>query len=121
MDMVCGARSGSSSGRRMSSGRGSSAASTSGPSFVPPPLAAATSPSSVPPPLTVGASTVHETKDAVNPQERRGNFYDGTLWEENELKRPPTFQEVFDKTYKKKGTNQYISDRAREVVESYSQ
>ncbi|MQL87220.1 hypothetical protein Taro_019755 [Colocasia esculenta] len=38
---------------------------------------------------------------------------------EKELKRPPTFQEVFDKTHKKKGTDQYISDRARE--ESYSQ
>ncbi|MQM20877.1 hypothetical protein Taro_053908 [Colocasia esculenta] len=40
---------------------------------------------------------------------------------ENELKRPPTFQEVFDKTHKKKGTDQYISERAREVAESYSQ
>ncbi|MQL96118.1 hypothetical protein Taro_028793 [Colocasia esculenta] len=39
---------------------------------------------------------------------------------EKELKRPPTFQEVFDKTHKKKGTDQYISDRAREVA-SYSQ
>ncbi|MQM14107.1 hypothetical protein Taro_047035, partial [Colocasia esculenta] len=39
---------------------------------------------------------------------------------EKELKRPPTFQEVFDKTPKKKGTYQYISDKAREVVESYS-
>ncbi|MQL98303.1 hypothetical protein Taro_031016 [Colocasia esculenta] len=39
---------------------------------------------------------------------------------ENELKQRPTFQEVFDKTHKKKGTDQYISDRAREVV-SYSQ
>ncbi|MQM10566.1 hypothetical protein Taro_043460 [Colocasia esculenta] len=29
--------------------------------------------------------------------------------------------EVFDKTHKKKGTNQYVSNRAREVVESYSQ
>ncbi|MQL96530.1 hypothetical protein Taro_029205 [Colocasia esculenta] len=37
-DMVHGARSGSSSGRRMSRGRGSSAASASGPSSVPPPL-----------------------------------------------------------------------------------
>ncbi|MQL82256.1 hypothetical protein Taro_014726 [Colocasia esculenta] len=36
-----------------------------------------------------------------------------------DLKRPPTFQEVFDKTHKKKGTDQYISDRARE--ELYSQ
>ncbi|MQM04196.1 hypothetical protein Taro_036996 [Colocasia esculenta] len=40
---------------------------------------------------------------------------------EKELKRPPTFQEAFDKTHKKKGTDQYISDRAREVAESYSQ
>ncbi|MQM12060.1 hypothetical protein Taro_044974 [Colocasia esculenta] len=35
---------------------------------------------------------------------------------ENELKRPPTFQEVFDKTHKKKGTDQYISKRAQEVA-----
>ncbi|MQL82356.1 hypothetical protein Taro_014826 [Colocasia esculenta] len=40
---------------------------------------------------------------------------------EKELKRPPSFQEVIDKTHKKKGTDQYISDRAREVAESYSQ
>ncbi|MQL74207.1 hypothetical protein Taro_006583 [Colocasia esculenta] len=40
---------------------------------------------------------------------------------EKELKWPPTFQEVFDKTHKKKGIDQYISDRAREVAESYSQ
>ncbi|MQM13823.1 hypothetical protein Taro_046749 [Colocasia esculenta] len=40
---------------------------------------------------------------------------------EKELKRPLTFQEVFDKTHKKKGTDQYISDRAQEVAESYSQ
>ncbi|MQL73934.1 hypothetical protein Taro_006287 [Colocasia esculenta] len=39
---------------------------------------------------------------------------------EKELKRPPTFQEVFDKIHKKKGTDQYISDKAREVA-SYSQ
>ncbi|MQM23501.1 hypothetical protein Taro_056566 [Colocasia esculenta] len=37
------------------------------------------------------------------------------------LKRLPTFQEVFDRTHKKKGTDQYISDRTREVAESYSQ
>ncbi|MQL80601.1 hypothetical protein Taro_013043 [Colocasia esculenta] len=30
-------------------------------------------------------------------------------------------QEVFDKTHKKKGTDQYTSDRAREVAESYNQ
>ncbi|MQL77839.1 hypothetical protein Taro_010265 [Colocasia esculenta] len=43
------------------------------------------------------------------------------MFMENELKWPLTFQEVFDKTHKKKGTNQYISDRAREVAELYSQ
>ncbi|MQL81941.1 hypothetical protein Taro_014400, partial [Colocasia esculenta] len=35
---------------------------------------------------------------------------------EKELKRPLSFQEVFDKSHKKKGTDQYISDRAREVA-----
>ncbi|MQL68973.1 hypothetical protein Taro_001283 [Colocasia esculenta] len=40
---------------------------------------------------------------------------------EKELKWLLTFQEVFDKTHKKKGTDQYISDRAREVAELYSQ
>ncbi|MQL79212.1 hypothetical protein Taro_011639 [Colocasia esculenta] len=39
---------------------------------------------------------------------------------ENELKWSTTFQEVFDKTHKKKGTDQYISNRAQEVAESYS-
>ncbi|MQL94693.1 hypothetical protein Taro_027357, partial [Colocasia esculenta] len=39
---------------------------------------------------------------------------------EKELKRPP-IQEVFDKTHKKKGTDQYISDRAQEVTECYNQ
>ncbi|MQL83616.1 hypothetical protein Taro_016119 [Colocasia esculenta] len=89
--MVRGARSGSNSGRRMSSGRGSSAASVSSPSSVPPPLAAgsdqftplpptivAFGPSSVPPPLAAGpsvsappallagASTVPEAEDVVS-------------------------------------------------------
>ncbi|MQL89296.1 hypothetical protein Taro_021859 [Colocasia esculenta] len=39
---------------------------------------------------------------------------------EVQLKRPPQFQELFDETYKKKGTNDYISEKAREVAESYS-
>ncbi|MQL77755.1 hypothetical protein Taro_010178 [Colocasia esculenta] len=52
-DMVRGARSGSSSGRRLSSGRGSSAASASGPSSVPPPLTAG---QFMPPLPTVAAS-----------------------------------------------------------------
>ncbi|MQL88859.1 hypothetical protein Taro_021431 [Colocasia esculenta] len=39
---------------------------------------------------------------------------------EVQLKRPPQFQELFDKTHKKKGTNYYISEKAREVAESYS-
>ncbi|MQL84863.1 hypothetical protein Taro_017374 [Colocasia esculenta] len=40
---------------------------------------------------------------------------------EKKLKWPLTFQEVFDKTHKKKETNKYISYRARKVAESYSQ
>ncbi|MQM09419.1 hypothetical protein Taro_042289 [Colocasia esculenta] len=44
-----------------------------------------------------------------------------TIMKEKELKRLLTFQDVFDRTHKKKGTDQYISDRAREVAESYSQ
>ncbi|MQL88461.1 hypothetical protein Taro_021025 [Colocasia esculenta] len=39
---------------------------------------------------------------------------------ENELKRPLTFHEVFDKTHKKKGTDQYISDIVQDDAESYS-
>ncbi|MQM19689.1 hypothetical protein Taro_052697 [Colocasia esculenta] len=81
----------------------------------------ASGPSSVAPPLATGAYTVLEAKDVVSLQEGGGSFYDGTLQKEKELKRPPTFQEVFDKTHKKKGTDQYISDRSREVAESYSQ
>ncbi|MQM22115.1 hypothetical protein Taro_055163 [Colocasia esculenta] len=37
-----------------------------------------------------------------------------------QLKCPSTFHEVFDKAHKKKGTNQYINDRARKVAELYS-
>ncbi|MQM11410.1 hypothetical protein Taro_044319 [Colocasia esculenta] len=105
--MVRGARSGSSSGRRLSSGRGSSTASASGP-FVPPPLAAVLSshasyasypcdrlgsiyassfygrPSaSAPPVFLAGASTMPEVEDDVNLQEGGGSFYDGTLREES--------------------------------------
>ncbi|MQL99408.1 hypothetical protein Taro_032133, partial [Colocasia esculenta] len=71
-------------------------------------------------------STIMKVNRAANPM---ANMHTG--WSisfathqsrlENELKRLPTFQEVFDRTHKKKGTDQYISDRAREVAESYSQ
>ncbi|MQL98403.1 hypothetical protein Taro_031117 [Colocasia esculenta] len=36
------------------------------------------------------------------------------------LKRPPQFQGLFDQTHKKKGTDDDISQKAREVAESYS-
>ncbi|MQM14870.1 hypothetical protein Taro_047804 [Colocasia esculenta] len=39
---------------------------------------------------------------------------------EAQLKRPSQFQELFDQTHKKKGTDDYISQKAREVAESYS-
>ncbi|MQL94353.1 hypothetical protein Taro_027004, partial [Colocasia esculenta] len=37
-----------------------------------------------------------------------------------QLKRPPQFQELFDQIHKNKGTDDYISQKAREVAESYS-
>ncbi|MQM19509.1 hypothetical protein Taro_052514, partial [Colocasia esculenta] len=40
---------------------------------------------------------------------------------EKEIKRPLTFQEVLYKMHKKKGTDQYISNKAQEVVKSYGQ
>ncbi|MQM01157.1 hypothetical protein Taro_033907 [Colocasia esculenta] len=208
-DMVRGARSGSSSGKRMSSGRGFSAASgsgqftpppptvpTSGPFSVPPPLAAGSGQFTPPPPRVLGSGQFTPSPAIVHfsgpiyrfndfPMEVQELLYqmfmsaDPTLWRERaptwmrrdyweglcniwaaerwqetsttmkvnraaileankhtsgsvsfathqsrlekELKRPPTFQEVFDKTYKKKGMNQHISDRAREVTELYSQ
>ncbi|MQM08470.1 hypothetical protein Taro_041327 [Colocasia esculenta] len=39
---------------------------------------------------------------------------------EEKFKRPPQFQELFYQTHKKKGTDDYISEKAREVAESYS-
>ncbi|MQM15554.1 hypothetical protein Taro_048500 [Colocasia esculenta] len=77
-DMVRGARSGSSSARRSSRGRGLFAASAFGPSSVPPPLAAGSSEFTPPPPrvpgpsvsappaFLAGASTVPEEEDAVS-------------------------------------------------------
>ncbi|MQM21439.1 hypothetical protein Taro_054479 [Colocasia esculenta] len=39
---------------------------------------------------------------------------------EAQLKRPPQFQELFYQTHRKKGKDDYISEKAREVAESYS-
>ncbi|MQL78613.1 hypothetical protein Taro_011046 [Colocasia esculenta] len=39
---------------------------------------------------------------------------------EVQFKRPPQFRELFDETNKKKGADDYISEKAREVAESYS-
>ncbi|MQL93926.1 hypothetical protein Taro_026566 [Colocasia esculenta] len=71
-------------------------------------------------------STIMKVNRAANPE---ANMHTGGSVSfathqsrlEKELKRPPTFSEVFDRTHKKKGTDIYISDRAREVAESYSQ
>ncbi|MQM01877.1 hypothetical protein Taro_034636 [Colocasia esculenta] len=71
-------------------------------------------------------STTMKVNRAVNPEANMHtsgsvSFATHQSRLKKELKRPPTFQEVIDKTYKKKGTDQYISDRAREVMDSYSQ
>ncbi|MQM14923.1 hypothetical protein Taro_047858 [Colocasia esculenta] len=62
------------------------------------------------------ATNIHNNESESGCQSRGQHAY---KWEK-ELKRPPTFQEVFDKTLKKKGTDQYISDRAQEVATQVS-
>ncbi|MQL94989.1 hypothetical protein Taro_027651 [Colocasia esculenta] len=37
----------------------------------------------------------------------------------HELERAPTFRELFDRTHKRKGTNDYVSKSARTIVETY--
>ncbi|MQL92839.1 hypothetical protein Taro_025477 [Colocasia esculenta] len=71
-------------------------------------------------------STIMKVNQAANPEANMHtsgyvSFATHQSRLEKELKRPLTFQEVFDKTHKKKGTDQYISDRAQEVAESYNQ
>ncbi|MQM07330.1 hypothetical protein Taro_040168 [Colocasia esculenta] len=66
-------------------------------------------------------STIMKVNRAANPEANMhtGGYVSFTTHQsrlEKELKRLPTFQEVFDRTHKKKGTDQYISDRAREVA-----
>ncbi|MQL71515.1 hypothetical protein Taro_003835, partial [Colocasia esculenta] len=41
-------------------------------------------------------------------------------WENNHVyKRAPTFLELFDKTHKRKGTDDYVSESARTIAETY--
>ncbi|MQL76880.1 hypothetical protein Taro_009276 [Colocasia esculenta] len=37
----------------------------------------------------------------------------------HELERAPTFRELFDRTHKRKGTNDYVSESARTIAETY--
>ncbi|MQL78737.1 hypothetical protein Taro_011155, partial [Colocasia esculenta] len=37
----------------------------------------------------------------------------------HELEHAPTFRELFDRTHKRKGTNDYVSERARTIAETY--
>ncbi|MQL70835.1 hypothetical protein Taro_003168 [Colocasia esculenta] len=130
--MVRGGRSGSSS-RRGIRGRALFPASVSGspssertpplpsglvagPSSASPSVPAAVGASSESPPVVAEPASIHESygRGAVSicmDDDRK----------EKELKRQPTFSEVFDRTHKKKGTYAYISDRARVVAQSYSQ
>ncbi|MQL83636.1 hypothetical protein Taro_016121 [Colocasia esculenta] len=71
-------------------------------------------------------STIMKVNQAANPEANMHtsgsvSFATHQSRLEKELKRLQTFQEVFDRTHKKKGKDQYIRDRAREVAESYSQ
>ncbi|MQM04858.1 hypothetical protein Taro_037663 [Colocasia esculenta] len=37
----------------------------------------------------------------------------------HELERSPTFRELFDQTHKRKGTDDYVSESARTIAETY--
>ncbi|MQL72663.1 hypothetical protein Taro_005003 [Colocasia esculenta] len=37
----------------------------------------------------------------------------------HELERAPTFRELFDRTHKQKGTDDYVSESARTIAETY--
>ncbi|MQM15066.1 hypothetical protein Taro_048003 [Colocasia esculenta] len=41
------------------------------------------------------------------------------MFTHHELKRAPTFRELFDRTHKRKGTDDYVSESARMIVETY--
>ncbi|MQL85039.1 hypothetical protein Taro_017553 [Colocasia esculenta] len=89
-------------------------------------LTASTSPShmesgSAPPPskpVHVDDETSHHEGDGSYNEMMRGVWINEEY--EAQLKRPHKFQQLFDQTYKKKGTDDYISQKAREVAESYS-
>ncbi|MQM10499.1 hypothetical protein Taro_043400, partial [Colocasia esculenta] len=48
---------------------------------------------------------------------------DPTAWMDygprHELERAPTFRELFDRTHKQKGTDDYVSESARTIAETY--
>ncbi|MQM19019.1 hypothetical protein Taro_052020 [Colocasia esculenta] len=48
---------------------------------------------------------------------------DPTVWMDynpcHELERAPTFRELFDQTHKQKGTDDYVSESARTIAETY--
>ncbi|MQM05066.1 hypothetical protein Taro_037871 [Colocasia esculenta] len=109
----------------MSSGRGSSAASASGPSSVPPPLAAgsgqftpppptvaASGPPFVPPPLAAGPSVftppaflagvsmVPVAEDVVSLPERGGRFYNGSLFNDFQMNVQELLYQMFMSNYR---------------------
>ncbi|MQM23658.1 hypothetical protein Taro_056726 [Colocasia esculenta] len=73
---------------------------------------------------TARANFKHLMYNVRKNAERACASIDKNQWKEHgpevQLKRPPQFQELFDETHKKKRTNDYISEKAREVAESYS-
>ncbi|MQL99950.1 hypothetical protein Taro_032680 [Colocasia esculenta] len=73
-DMVRGARSDSSSGRRLSSGRGSSTASASGP-FVPPPLTSGSGQFTPPPPTVASMIEFFHASYVSYPYDRLRSVY----------------------------------------------
>ncbi|MQL92168.1 hypothetical protein Taro_024788 [Colocasia esculenta] len=79
------------------------------------------SPSSVTFPIPfIGRKSLWETRDKA--AKISGN-QDPMAWKDygpsHELARPPIFRELFDRTHKRKGTDDYVSESARAIVETY--
>ncbi|MQL92711.1 hypothetical protein Taro_025342, partial [Colocasia esculenta] len=67
---------------------------------------------SPPPPLTA----IHVDDEASHHEGRTVMDLLSDMLMEAQLKRPPQFHELFDQTHKKRGTDDYISEKAQEIA-----
>ncbi|MQL77065.1 hypothetical protein Taro_009472 [Colocasia esculenta] len=64
---------------------------------------------------------VHETRGSPSSSSRLGVYCPDKFKkvDHHELERAPTFRELFDRTHKRKGTDDYVSESARTITETY--